>query len=100
MCELLPQLRDAAPPGNGLSPPGERVLALARFGAALASEAPPVTIDKLGRRAILAGANLDDIVGTLVAVAPVIGKARLVKATPLVARVIGYDIDAALEALD
>lgn len=39
-------------------------------------------------------------VGTLVAVAPISGLARVIAASPEVALAIGYDIDQAFEALD
>jgi hypothetical protein len=41
-----------------------------------------------------------EILGTLVAVAPISGIARVVLATPDVALSIGYDLDAAFEELD
>ena len=50
--------------------------------------------------ALGAGATADEIVGTLIAVAPITGLARVVSATPAVALAIGYDIDQAFEALD
>jgi hypothetical protein len=46
-----------------------------------------------------AGATADDIVGILIAVAPISGLARAILATPDVALPIGYDIDAAFEEL-
>jgi hypothetical protein len=50
--------------------------------------------------ALAAGATADDVVGTLIAVAPITGLARVVAATPAVARSVGYDIDWAFEAFD
>lgn len=44
-----------------------------------------------------AGATPPDIVGVLIAVGPTVGLARVVAATPELARSIGYDIDAAFE---
>jgi hypothetical protein len=75
-----------------------RVHALERLGAAVALGAETSTLQQLGRRSILAGASIDDIVGTLLAVAPIVGEARLVNATPGVALSIGYDVDEALES--
>ena len=46
------------------------------------------------------GATAEEIVGTLIAVAPITGVAQVVAATPAVARSLGYDLDWAFEALD
>ena len=45
-----------------------------------------------------AGASVDEVVGSLIAVAPIVGLARVVSAAPVLALAIGYDVDAALEA--
>ena len=42
----------------------------------------------------------DEILGTMIAVAPISGIARVVQATPDVALPIGYDLDVAFEELD
>jgi hypothetical protein len=47
-----------------------------------------------------AGATAEDVVGTLVAVAPISGLARVVSATSEVALAIGYDIDQAFETFN
>ena len=41
--------------------------------------------------------SIDEIVGTLIAVAPTIGLRRVVSAAPELALALGYDVDAALE---
>jgi 4-carboxymuconolactone decarboxylase len=82
---------------SGLDP---KTHALVRLGALLAIGAAPVSFHSSVEAALAAGATDDEIVGTLVAVAPVIGLARVVSATPEVALPMGYDIDAALEAVD
>lgn len=74
-----------------------RVHSLARLGAAIALGAQTSSLQGLGRRSIAAGATINDVVGTLLAVAPIVGEARLVNATPGVALSIGYDVDEALE---
>ena len=74
-----------------------RVHSLARLGAAVALGAPTSTLQRLGRCSIAAGASINDIVGTLLAVAPIVGEARLVNATPGVALSISYNIEKALE---
>ena len=52
---------------------------------------------RLGRGAALAAdATVDEIVGILIAVAPITGLARVVAATPAVARSVGHDLDGRL----
>ena len=50
--------------------------------------------------ALAAGASVDEIVGTLIAVAPDVGVVRTVSAAPELALALGYDVDAAFEMLD
>ena len=50
--------------------------------------------------AMRAGATLDDLLATLVAVAGSVGSPRVVSAAPRIALAAGYDIDAALEATE
>jgi len=47
--------------------------------------------------AFATGASIDEIVGTLIAVAPTVGLPRVVSAAPELALALGYDVDAALE---
>jgi alkylhydroperoxidase/carboxymuconolactone decarboxylase family protein YurZ len=47
-----------------------------------------------------AGATYDEIVGTLIAVMPIVGIARVVAAAPNLALALGYDVSEALEVLD
>ena len=61
--------------------------ALVRLAAMLALGAAPV-------------ATTEEIIGTMIAVAPISGIARVVQATPDIALPIGYDLDAAFEELD
>jgi 4-carboxymuconolactone decarboxylase len=81
----------------GLDP---KTLALVRLGALLALGAAPVSYHWNVGAALDAGATPQEILGTLVAVAPISGIARVVLATPEVALSIGYDLDAAFEELD
>jgi alkylhydroperoxidase/carboxymuconolactone decarboxylase family protein YurZ len=74
--------------------------ALVRLGALLGADAAPVCAHCTATAAMAAGATPDEVVGTLLAVAPIIGLARAVSAASEIALPIGYDIDAALEALD
>ena len=47
-----------------------------------------------------AGATYDEIVGTLIAVMPIVGIARVVAAAPNLALAVGYDVSEALEVHD
>lgn len=85
-------------PESSQSEAEARVHSLARLGAAVALGAQTSTLQRLGRRSIAAGASIGDIVGTLLAIAPIVGEARLVNAIPGVALSIGYDVDEALES--
>jgi 4-carboxymuconolactone decarboxylase len=74
--------------------------ALVRLAAMLALGAAPVSYQWGVGAALDAGATTEEIIGTLIAVAPISGIARVVQATPDVALPIGYDLDAAFEELD
>ena len=75
-----------------------RTHAAIRLGALLALDAPSVTYQWNVEAAFGAGITAEEIVGCLIAVAPLIGIPRVVAAAPDLANLIGYDIDAALEA--
>jgi alkylhydroperoxidase/carboxymuconolactone decarboxylase family protein YurZ len=82
---------------SGLDP---KTHALVRLGALVAIGAAPVSFHSSVEAALAAGATDNEILGALIAVAPEIGLARVVSATPKVALPMGYDIDAALEAVE
>jgi 4-carboxymuconolactone decarboxylase len=82
---------------RGLDP---KTHALVRLGAVLALGAAPVSYHWTVAAALDAGATAEEILGTLIAVAPITGIARIVLATPDVALSIGYDLDAAFEELN
>ena len=46
------------------------------------------------------GETLDEIVGALIAVAPIVGSAKVVSAARAISLAIGYDVDADLETVD
>jgi alkylhydroperoxidase/carboxymuconolactone decarboxylase family protein YurZ len=75
----------------------QKTHALVRLGAALAADAAPSSYQSTIEMARVAGAGIDEIVGTLIAVAPTIGVARAVSAAPELALALGYDLDAAFE---
>jgi alkylhydroperoxidase/carboxymuconolactone decarboxylase family protein YurZ len=81
----------------GLDP---KIQALVRLGGLVAMGAAPVSCHWAADAALAAGASADDVVGTLIAVAPISGLARVISAAPEVALAIGYDIDQAFEELD
>lgn len=72
--------------------------ALVRLGAALAIDAAPSSYRSTIEFALATGASVDEIVGSLIAVAPIIGSARVVSAAPELALALGYDLDIAFEA--
>ena len=78
----------------------QKTHALARLSASLAVDAAPISYQSSVELALAAGATVDEIVGCLIAVAPVIGLARVVSAAPELALALGYDVDAALETRD
>lgn len=78
----------------------QRTHALVGLAALIAIGAAPVSYQSNVEAAFAAGATADEVVGTLIAVAPITGLARVVSAAPKVALPIGYDLDAALEAFD
>ena len=88
----------AIPPGHveasGLDP---KSCALVRLGALLALDASFVSYHWGVQWALAAGATPEEIVGTLMAVAPITGVARVVAAAPQFSLALGYDLDAALE---
>ena len=71
--------------------------ALVRLGAALAIDAAPSSYQSTIELALAAGAQVDEIVGTLIAVAPTVGTARVVSAAPELGLALGYDVEEALE---
>lgn len=77
-----------------------RTHALVRLAALMALGACPVSYQSNIEAALAAGATADDVVGALIAVAPVIGLPRVISSVPRIAPAIGYDLDAALEAFD
>jgi hypothetical protein len=66
----------------------------------VAIDAAPSSYQSAVEPALAAGAGIDEIVGTLIAVAPTVGMARVVSAAAELALALGYDVDAALEACD
>ena len=78
----------------GLDP---KIQALVRLGGLVAMGTASVSYHWAAEAALDAGATAEEVVGTLIAVAPISGLPRVVSATPEVALAIGYDIDQAFE---
>jgi 4-carboxymuconolactone decarboxylase len=81
----------------GLDP---KTQALVRLGGLVAMGAAPVSYHWAAEAALNAGATTEEVVGTLIAVAPISGLARVISATSEVALAIGYDLDQAFETFN
>jgi alkylhydroperoxidase/carboxymuconolactone decarboxylase family protein YurZ len=75
-----------------------KTAALVRLAALLSVDAATASCRATVELAYAAGATDEEMVGVLVAVAPVVGAARLVAAAPRLALAIDYDLDSADEA--
>ena len=71
--------------------------ALARVAALIAMDAATPSYMSAVNAGLDAGVSHDEIVGTLIAVLPVVGAARVVAAAPNLALALGYDVSEALE---
>ena len=79
---------------------GPKAHALVRLGALVAVDAAApsyMAVISLARRC---GASDDEIVGCLIAVLPSLGVARVVSAAPRLGLALGFDVVAALEAIE
>src|SRR3954454_17539461 len=81
---------------SGLDP---KTHAMVRLAALLAVDAAQSSYNAGAEVALASGATLDEIVGILVAVAPSIGLGPAVSVAPELGLALGYDVEAALEAL-
>jgi 4-carboxymuconolactone decarboxylase len=77
-----------------------RTHALVRVGALIAIDAAPPSYMSAAESALETGATYEELVGTLIAVMPVVGVARVVSAAPNLGLAIGYDVGEALETYD
>lgn len=82
---------------SGLDP---KTHAMVRLGSLIALDAAPVSYQANTSIALTCGATVDEIVGALIAVAPIVGVAKVVSAAQHIALAVGYDIDADFEAVD
>lgn len=74
--------------------------ALVRMGALIAVNAAPPAYMNAVEAALAAGASHEQIVGTLIAVLPLVGEARVVSAAPNLGLALGYDVGEALEVVE
>jgi 4-carboxymuconolactone decarboxylase len=74
--------------------------ALLRIAALIALDAAPPSYMSAVEAGLEAGASYDEIVGTLIAVIPIVGVTRVVSAAPNLALALGYDVADALELVD
>jgi 4-carboxymuconolactone decarboxylase len=78
----------------------ERSHALLRIAALIAVDAAPPSYMSAVEAGLRAGATYDEMVGTLIAVMPIVGVARVVSAAPNLGLALGYDVSEALELVD
>jgi 4-carboxymuconolactone decarboxylase len=90
--------QDAA--GSGTPDLDPRAASLVRLGVLIALDGPAPAFESATATAIANGATEEELVGVLVAAAPLVGSAHVVSAAPRLARAMGYDIDGALERLE
>lgn len=84
----------SSPELSGLDP---RAHALVRIAAMIALDAAPPSFMSAVTSGLDAGLSREEIVGTLVAVTPIVGVARVVSAAPNLGLALGYDVGEALE---
>ena len=78
----------------------QKTQAIARVSALIALDASTVSYQAAVIDALACGVTTDEVVGTLIAVAPIVGLARVTSATPAIALAMGYDLDKAFEQFD
>ena len=94
--EALLQTDRDSPALAGIDPQSH---ALVQMGALIAVNAAPAAYMNAIEAALNAGASHEQIVGTLIAVLPVVGVPRVVSAAPNLGLALGYDVGDALEAV-
>jgi alkylhydroperoxidase/carboxymuconolactone decarboxylase family protein YurZ len=86
--------------GDACSALDPEEIALARVASLVAADGPVDTFRWTVGDALEAGASADKVVAVLLAVAPLVGFARVAMTAPKVAIALDYDLDVALEVLD
>jgi alkylhydroperoxidase/carboxymuconolactone decarboxylase family protein YurZ len=70
---------------------------LCRLAALIALDAAPASYMNEVEAGLRAGVSRDEIVGTLIALMPIVGVARVVASAPNLALALGYDVSEAFE---
>ena len=86
----------ASPVLSGLD---RRSHALVRIATLIAVDAAPPSYMSAVSAGLDAGLSLEEIVGTLIAVMPIVGVARVVSAAPKLGLALGYDVSEAFEVV-
>ena len=94
--EALLSEQRASPVLSGLD---ERAHALVRIATLIAMDAAPPSYMSAVSAGLDAGLTMEEVVGTLIAVMPIVGVARVVSAAPNLGLALGYDVFEAFEAL-
>ncbi len=79
---------------------GQRWASLIRLGGMVLLGPSQPAFEREIRGALDAGASTEEVIAVLVAIAPIAGGAHVTSAAPKIAMALGYDVDAALEALE
>ena len=90
--DTLADITAASVEHNSLAP---RELMLARVAALIAVDAPPASYLANAGAAADSGLTADDLQGVMIAVAPVVGTARVVSAGGKILRALGFAIEVA-----
>jgi alkylhydroperoxidase/carboxymuconolactone decarboxylase family protein YurZ len=75
----------------------ERTETLLRIAALIAVDAPASSYRPVVEAALRAGIRREELPAALIAVAGIVGSARVAAAAPRIALAVGYDVEAALE---
>jgi 4-carboxymuconolactone decarboxylase len=78
----------------------EQVRPLFRLAALIAGDGACASYQSVVESALAAGASVEEIIDVLFAVARTVGSARVVAAAPILARAVGFDVDAAFDCDD
>jgi 4-carboxymuconolactone decarboxylase len=95
--ELIAAIGDLDRRDPGFHRLDERTETLLRIGALVALDAPQSSYKTAVDAAQRAGADLEDVLGILVAIAGAVGSVRVIAAAPRIALAAGYDVEAAFE---
>jgi hypothetical protein len=95
--DTLADITAASVEHNSLAP---REFMLARMAALIAVDAPPASYLANAGAAADSGVTADDLQGVMIAVAPLVGTARVVSAGGRILRALGFAIEVAAEMAD